>query len=78
MTSQNLMGMLPFPGWGTSPPASLKKKNLPSNTGVRGSIPGQGTKIPPAAEQLSPGATTRESMYHIERSCVPQLRPNTA
>ena len=37
-------------------------KNLPSNTGDTGSIPGWGTKIPHAEEQLSPHATTRESV----------------
>ena len=35
-------------------------KNLPSNAGDVGSIPGQGTKIPHAAGQLSPRATTTE------------------
>ena len=31
----------------------LVVKNLPSNAGVMGSIPGQGTKIPHATGQLS-------------------------
>ena len=31
-------------------------KNLPSNAGDVGSIPGQGTKIPHASGQLNPGA----------------------
>ena len=31
-------------------------KNLPSNAGDTDSIPGQGTKIPPVTEQLSPHA----------------------
>ena len=35
-------------------------ENLPSNAGDTGSIPGQGTKIPHAAGQLSPRATTTE------------------
>ena len=35
-------------------------KNLPANAGDMGSIPGQGTKIPHAAEQMSLHATTRE------------------
>ena len=35
-------------------------KNLPGNAGDAGSIPGQGTKIPHAAGQLSPRATTTE------------------
>ena len=33
-------------------------KNPPSNAGDAGSIPGQGTKIPHAAGQLSPRTTT--------------------
>ena len=32
-------------------------KNMPCNKGDVGSIPGQGTKIPRAVEQLSPRAT---------------------
>ena len=35
-------------------------KNLPANVGGMGSIPGLGTKIPHAAEQLNPWATTTE------------------
>ena len=35
-------------------------KNLPSNEGDMGLIPGQGTKIPNAAGQLSLRATTTE------------------
>ena len=35
-------------------------KNLPYNAGDRGSIPGQGTKIPHAMGQLSSCATTTE------------------
>ena len=35
-------------------------KNPPSNAGDAGSIPGQGTKIPPAAWRLSPCATITE------------------
>ena len=41
-------------------------KNLPSNAGDEGSIPGWGTKIPDATGQLSPCA------------CMPQLRPDAA
>ena len=33
-------------------------KNSPSNAGDAGSIPGRGTKIPHATEQLSPCTTT--------------------
>ena len=35
-------------------------KNLPSNAGDAGSIPGQGTKIPRASGQVSPCTATRE------------------
>ena len=38
----------------------FKKKNSPSSAGDAGSIPGQGTKIPRAAGQLSPCTTTTE------------------
>ena len=37
-------------------------ENLPCNAGDVGSIPGQGTKISHAKEQLSLHASTRESM----------------
>ena len=39
-------------------------KNLPSNAGDMGLIPGQGTKIPHATGQLSPRATTTEPARH--------------
>ena len=42
-------------------PSGPGVKNLPCNAGDMASIPDQGTKNPPAAEQLSQGATTRES-----------------
>ena len=35
-------------------------KNLPSKAGDAGLVPGWGTKIPHAEEQLSPRATPRE------------------
>lgn len=41
-------------------------KNLPCNDRDAGSIPGCGTKIPHTVEQLSPGATTRESLSHMQ------------
>ena len=41
-------------------PGSPVVKNLPSNAGDVGSIPGQGTKIPHAAGQRNPLATTIE------------------
>ena len=39
-------------------------KILPCNAGDVGSIPGQGTKIPQAAEQLSPCTRTPEPTRH--------------
>ena len=53
-------------------------KSLPCSTGDSGLIPGQGTKLPRAAEQLSPCATTRESMGRNGRSHMPQPRCDTA
>ena len=47
-------------------------KNLPANTGDVGSIPGWGTKIPHAARQLNPRATTTELACLNERARVPQ------
>ena len=47
-------------------------KNLPSNAGDVGSIPGQGTKIPHAAGQLSPHATTTELTHLNVTAHVPQ------
>ena len=44
-------------------------QNLPYNAGNTGSIPGQGTKIPHAAGQLSPQASAR--------ACVPQTTEPT-
>ena len=41
-------------------PGGVVVKNLPSNAGDTGSTPGWGTKIPHAAGQLSPRATTTE------------------
>ena len=41
-------------------------KNLPCNTGDSGLIPGQRTKVPHAAEQISPHTTTGESTWHNE------------
>ena len=39
-------------------------KNLLSNAGESDLIPGQGTKIPHAMEQLCPLATTTEPLHH--------------
>ena len=60
-------------------------RSLPCNAGDMSSIPGQGTKIPYAKEQLSPLTATRETMCCKERSLViqgrswgPQLRFSAA
>ena len=45
-------------------PSGPVVKNPPCNAGDVSSIPGQGTKIPHAVEQLSPPATTTELLYH--------------
>ena len=45
-------------------------KNPPSNAGDVGSIPGRRTKIPHAAEQLSPRASTREKPEHCNDSAT--------
>ena len=50
-------------------PAGPVVKNLPSNAGDAGLIPGQGTKNPHVAEQLSQ-CTTRELEPQIERLCI--------
>ena len=49
-------------------------KNSPCSAGDPGSIPGQGTKIPHTAEQLSQCTTTREPVHRKERSCLMQQR----
>ena len=49
-------------------------KDLPSKAGDAGSIPGQETKIPHAAEQLGLGAITSEPKSCNERSCKTQLK----
>ena len=54
-------------------PGSPLVKNLPSNAGDSDLIPGQGTKIPHASEQLC--SLLSHHKYWI---WVPQLRPNTA
>ena len=43
-------------------PGGPAVKNPPSNAGDAGSIPGRGTKIPHATEQLSPHATTKSPL----------------
>ena len=53
-------------------PGGPVAKNPPSNAGDAGSIPGRGTKIPHAAEHLSPRTTTTELARLNQRACVPQ------
>ena len=62
-------------GWGF--PDGPVVKNLPYNAGDVGSIPGWGTKIPHAAGQLSPRATTTELVHHNERVRVPRTTEPT-
>ena len=52
-------------------------KNLPTNAGDAGLIPGRGTKIPHAAGQLSPCATTTELARLNERARMPQTMEPT-
>ena len=49
-------------------------KNPPYNAGDTGSIPGQRTKIPHAAGQLSPCATTRA---HTPQRKIPRATTKT-
>ena len=58
-------------GGGGDFPGGPVVKNPPYNAGDAGSIPGQGTKIPNAAGQLSPHATTTE--LACPEACTPQL-----
>ena len=53
------LGKLPSKG---DFPGGPVVKNLPCNAGNTGLIPGWGTKIPHAMEQLNPRATTRASV----------------
>ena len=50
-------------------PGGPVAKNLPSSAGDTGSIPGQGTKIPYAVEQLNPRA------LQLEKAYAPQQKP---
>ena len=58
-------------------PGGPVTKSLPSNVGNAGSIPGQGTKIPHAAGQLSLRATTIELACLNERAHVLQTAEPT-
>ena len=53
-------------------------KNPSLKAGDTGWIPGQGTKIPQAAEQLSMRSTSTQLSQHKARSHVPQLRREAA
>ena len=62
-------------------PSGPVVKNPPSNAGDtgsnQGSIPGWGTKIPHAKEQLSPRATTRGPTHSNEKSqCAQAEKPS--
>ena len=46
--------------------------NPPSNAGDVGLIPGRGTKIPHATEQLSQNTVTAEPSHHYWRVYEPQ------
>ena len=46
-------------------------KNLPSNAGDVGSVPGQGTEVPHVSEQLSLSTITTEPKH--PGACVPPL-----
>ena len=49
-------------------PGGLGIKNLPCNAGDAGLIPGQGTKMPHAREQLTPCTATKEPEHHSLKS----------
>ena len=53
-------------------PSGSVVRNLLCNSGYMGSIPGQGTKIPHASEQLSPYTATREPLPHNEEQVQPK------
>ena len=66
-------------------PGSPVVKNLPCNTGDRGSVPGPGTNPtccratkPVPRTVWSPSATTTESLTCKKGPCLLQLRPDTA
>ena len=48
-------------------------KNPPSNTGDTGSIPGQGTKIPQAQEQVSPHTARKEPAFSNQDPTQPKI-----
>ena len=45
-------------------------KHLPCNAGNTGLIPGWGTKIPQASEQLNPHAIATEPMPQLDNLCT--------
>ena len=61
---QKRMSRMTSSFWPEDFPGGPEVKNLPSNVMDMGSNPGQGTKIPHAAGQLSPHTPTRESTYY--------------
>ena len=48
-------------------------KNLPCNEEDAGLIPGERTKIPPAAEQLGPRAETTRPAHHNQTVYAPLI-----
>ena len=48
-------------------------KNMPANTGDMSSVPGLGTKIPHATEQLRPCTTTSEPMMLLLKPTCPRI-----
>ena len=55
-------------------PGGSVVKNLPSNAGDMGLIPGQGTKIPCALEQLSSCAATKDPTDHNQDPTQPNKK----
>ena len=55
-------------------PGGSVVENPPSNAGDKGSVPGWGTKISQAMEQLSLSTTTTNPMHLSERPCRLQQR----
>ena len=52
--------------------------NLPSNAGDAGSIPRQGTRIPHAMGQLSPGTATSKKPGHQNKIWHTKIKSNKA
>ena len=72
----NPRSIIPLKGASREFPGGPVIEILPSNAGSSGSVPGRGTEIPCAAEQLSPHAPATEPTCPGTR--VPQLRTDAA